>query len=98
MVRHVLLLKFRDGAENKEEILCGLKRAIEELPNEVTGLVSASVHTSPLPSSRADAMIECVFESEDALAAYKSSPQHLFAAAEYIKPYSKTYLTFDTEE
>ncbi len=97
MVRHVMMWKVREGAEDAEGILRIVKRELEALPGKLDGLLDMKVSIFPYPSSSADAMVECVFDSPEALAAYKAHPAHLAVANKYIRPYMESRLSFDSE-
>ena len=97
MVRHVMMWKVREGAEDAEGILRIVKRELEALPGKLDGLLEMKVSIFPYPSSSADAMVECVFDSPEALAAYKAHPAHLAVANKYIRPYMESRLSFDSE-
>ena len=97
MVRHVMMWKVRSGAENSGAILHIVKTELERLNGIVEGMESIKVSIFPFPSSSADAMVECVFDSPEALAAYKAHPAHLAVANKYIRPYMESRLSFDSE-
>ncbi|MBR6917714.1 MAG: Dabb family protein [Clostridia bacterium] len=98
MIRHVLLIKFRSDAQDICGILDGLKHDTEALCGAVDGLRSAEVRILPLESSSADVMIECTFDSPQALDEYKAHPAHTAIAEKYIKPFAASKLSFDLEE
>jgi len=98
MVKHVMIWSMRDGPHDKAALLYEAKRSLESLSGKIDGLRAIKVSTSPLPSSGADAMVECIFDDPASLAEYKRHPLHAAIANEYIKPFAKTYLSFDTEE
>ena len=97
MVRHVMMWKVRNGAEDADVILRIVKRELEGLAGRVEGMKSIKVSIFPYPSSSADAMVECVFEDQEAFAAYKAHPVHLAVANKYIRPYMESRLSFDSE-
>ncbi len=97
MVRHVMMWKMRSGAEDPGEILRIAKRELEGLAGTVDGMKSIRVSVAPFPSSSADAMVECVFDSPASLAAYKAHPVHQAIANKYIRPYMDVRLSFDSE-
>ncbi|MBR1393149.1 MAG: Dabb family protein [Ruminococcus sp.] len=83
MIRHIIIwdldpeLTAEDSQAKKAEI----KQGLEALVGVVPGLVSMSVRTDLLGSSKGDVLLDSVFESEAALAAYQTHPKHLAAAA-----------------
>ena len=97
MVKHVMMWKVREGAEDAEGILRIVKRELESLRGKLDGLLEIKVSIFPYPSSSADAMVECIFDSPEALAAYKAHPAHLAVANKYIRPYMESRLSFDSE-
>ena len=97
MVRHLMLWKLSPGVQDRASLLEDTKRALESLKGEVAGLLDVKVSFSPFPSG-ADAMIECTFESYEALKEYKRHPLHIETANKYTKPFALSHLSFDIEE
>ncbi|MBR0302895.1 MAG: Dabb family protein [Clostridia bacterium] len=98
MVRHILIWKIRRDVPDPESLLLGAKREIEALTDEIAGVRTIKVMTSPLPSSSADAVIECIFDDIDGLSAYKAHPAHIAVANKYIRPFAESKLSFDISE
>ena len=97
MVRHIMMWKVRPGVEEADGKLIEAKRELEELSGRIDGMKSIKVYLFPYPSSSADAMVECVFDSPESFAAYKAHPAHIAAANKYIRPYMESRLSFDME-
>ena len=97
MVRHVMMWKVRNGAEDADGILLIVKRELESLNGRIEGMKSIRVSILPYPSSSADAMVECLFEDQESFASYKSHPAHIAVANKYIRPYMESRLSFDSE-
>ena len=98
MVRHILIWKIRRDVTDPGEILLGAKREIEHLAEVIPGVRSIKVMTDPLPSSSADAVIECIFDGQEGLSAYKAHPDHIAVANKYIRPFAESKLSFDIVE
>lgn len=99
MVKHVILwtLKEEFSEEQKAEIKKGIKTSIEELNGKIPGLMSISVYTEGLKSSNAEVMLDSSFESEEALKAYAVHPDHVYAADNFVRPYTASRLCLDYE-
>ncbi len=92
-----MLWRLKSGTEDSEELLSGAKAALEDLRSKIDGLEEIRVSVTPLPSSSADASVECIFRDRASLEAYKTHPEHIAIAKKYIKPYSEKPLSFDEE-
>ncbi|MDR1701034.1 MAG: Dabb family protein [Lachnoclostridium sp.] len=97
MVRHVILWDYADGftKEQKEENGRKIKEGLENLIHHIDGLVSIKVHLNPMPSSNAEIMLDCLFESKEALERYTSHPEHVKAATEIVRPVTKNRKCMD---
>ena len=99
MVRHIILWKLKEeysGAEI-DKIKTGIKDGLEGLAGQIPGLIEIKVHTSPLPSSNCDLMLESSFESEEALKAYSVHPAHVAVADSKVRPFVQTRLCLNFE-
>lgn len=85
MIRHIIVLRHRDGftPEENRENARKIQRELDRLKDVIPGIVEFTVHIDPLPTSNADLLIDSLFVSEEALAAYQVHPEHV-RAAEYI--------------
>ncbi len=99
MVKHVILWTLKDelSAEEKETIKQGIKEGLEGLKGKVPGIIDIKVNTNGLASSNADLMLDSTFESEDALKAYATHPEHVAVADTKVRPYTKTRTCLDYE-
>lgn len=99
MVKHVILwtLKEEFSDEQKAEIKEGIKSSIEALNGKIPGLMSISVYTEGLKSSNAEVMLDSAFESEEALKGYAIHPEHVYAADNFVRPYTSSRLCMDFE-
>ena len=97
MVKHIILWKLKDGIEDKEAVKKGIKTALEGLQGKIPGLISVTVNIDFLPSANADAMLDTVFESAEALKGYAVHPDHVAAADTYVRPYTEVRLCADYE-
>lgn len=100
MIKHVILWQLKDEiqGEQKEQVLKNAKKALEDLNGKIEGLVDIKLNIVPLESSNADMMLDSTFVSENALKGYQVHPDHVFAADNYIRPFTKARLCLDFEE
>ena len=86
MVRHIVMWNYKDGfsdAENKENAL-KVKSILENLINCIDGIIEMKVYINELASSNRDIILNSLFESEEALAAYIVHPEHK-KAGEFVR-------------
>ena len=100
MVKHINLWKYREEltAEEKAAVRQGMKEAFEALPGKIPGMVSCVIRTELGPKSNADCMMECTFESMEALEAYRGNPLHMEIAVSKVRPYTIDRLGVNYEE
>lgn len=99
MVKHVILWQLKDeyDAAEKAEIAAGIKTGLEGLAGKIDGLVSIQVNGNGLPSSNADVMLDCTFETEEALKNYAVHPAHVAVADSKVRPFTKNRVCLDYE-
>ena len=99
MVRHVIVWTLKDeySDSEKEQIKAGIKEGLEGLQGKMPGLVEIKVNTDKLASSSGDAMLDSLFENEEALKNYSSNPLHVEVANTKVRPYVKIRSSFDYE-
>ena len=99
MVRHVIVWTLKDeySDSEKEQIKAGIKEGLESLQGKIPGLVEIKVNTDKLASSSGDAMLDSLFENEEALKNYSSNPLHVEVANTKVRPYVKIRSSFDYE-
>ena len=97
MVRHVIVWTLKDeySEEEKAEIKAGIKAGLEGLTGKIPGLIEIKVNTDKLASSSGDAMLDSLFESEEALKVYSSNPLHVEVANTKVRPFVKVRSSFD---
>ena len=97
MVRHVIVWTLKDefSDSEKEEIKAGIKAGLEGLAGKIPGLIEIKVNTDKLASSSGDAMLDSLFESEEALKGYSSNPLHVEVANTKVRPFVKVRSSFD---
>lgn len=83
MVKHIVLWSFKEeiGEEERAAVAVQIKEGLEGLVGVVPGLKSAVVVTNPITSSTHDLCLISELESEEALKAYASNPDHLKVAS-----------------
>ena len=99
MVRHVIVWTIKDEytEADKAEIKAGIKAGLEGLQGTIPGLIEIKVNTDKLASSSGDAMLDSLFESEEALKNYSSNPLHVEVATTKVRPFMKIRSSFDYE-
>ena len=99
MVRHVIVWTIKDEytEADKAEIKAGIKAGLEGLQGKIPGLIEIKVNTDKLASSSGDAMLDSLFESEEALKNYSSNPLHVEVATTKVRPFMKIRSSFDYE-
>ncbi len=78
MVRHIVCWNYKDGfsdEQNRENAL-KIKEELEGLVGKIDGIVELHVFTDMLPTSNRSFVLNSLFESEQALAAYQVHPEH----------------------
>lgn len=100
MVKHIILWKLKGdfSTKEKEQIKAGIKSGLEGLYGVIPGLKYIKVHTSGLPSSNADVMLDSSFEDGEALKNYAVHPAHVEVADTKVRPFTETRLCLDFEE
>lgn len=97
MVKHIILWQLREDIDEAEkpEILKNIKEGLEGLMGQIEGLNDIHVYISNLPTSNADVMLDCSFNSEDALNAYSTNPKHVAVKDSRIVPYTRSRTCID---
>ena len=83
MIRHIVSWNYKSGfpeSQNKENAR-KIKDGLESLVNEIDGIVELKVNIDVLPSSDMDIVLNSLFESDKALAAYQVHPEHKHIAS-----------------
>lgn len=98
MVNHIVLWNFKEGLSEQErkEAAERIKRELETVKEQVSGVVSLDVVTAPLASSNKEIGLISVFESETALQNYQIHPAHV-AAGGFIKSVTENRTCLDYE-
>jgi hypothetical protein len=92
MVKHISIWTLQDKCygPNLESIKENIKTTLEGLNGKIPGLQSMIVFTDCLSSSNGDVALEAVFESEEAVKAYKQNELRLAATKDAIVPFVDT--------
>lgn len=82
MVKHIVMWSFKEEISAEERIAdaAKIKEGLEGLVGVVPGLMSARVVTELISSSSHDLALITEFDTEEALAAYKTNPDHVKVA------------------
>ncbi len=98
MVKHVILWTLKEMSnEEKKTVKAGIKTGLEGLKGKIPGLIDIAVHTEGFPSSTADLMLDCSFESAEALKNYSVNPAHVAVANEKVRPFTAHRACLDFE-
>ncbi len=100
MVKHIILWTLRPelSEEEKQAVKQGIKQGLEGLVGKVPGLIDVKVHIEGrLASSNADVMLDSTLESEAALKAYATHPEHVAVANTKVRPYTVQRTCLDYE-
>lgn len=79
MIRHIVMWKFKDGAENDAK---NFLSKLEGLKNEISEIVSLQTGFNINPKNDFNAVLIADFNSMDDLHSYASNPKHLAVANE----------------
>ena len=100
MVKHIILWTLNPDLteDEKKNVKRGIKEGLEGLVGKVPGLLNATVHIDGrLASSNADVMLDSTLESEAALKAYATHPEHVAVANGKVRPYTMQRSCLDFE-
>jgi len=78
MIRHIVAWNHKEGfteAENKANAE-KIKIELEALTQCIDGIIELKVHINILPSGNRNIVLNSLFQSEEALAAYQIHPEH----------------------
>lgn len=97
MVRHLVAWNYADGftKEENQKNAKVMKSELENLKNLIDGIISINVLTEPINTSDSDLLLDCVFDSEEALKAYTIHPEHIRVGTNYVKPVVKNRKCID---
>ena len=78
MLRHIVMWNYKEGFANSEnqENAKKVKSELEALKQSINGIIELDVYINALSSSNKDIVLNSLFESEEALAAYQIHPEH----------------------
>ncbi|MCM1145053.1 MAG: Dabb family protein [Blautia sp.] len=98
MIHHIVLWNWKEELTDAErnEAKARIRKELEAVKEQVTGVVSLSVITKGLPSGNKDIALISAFETQEALDAYQIHPAHV-AAGSYIKTVTTGRTCFDYE-
>ena len=86
MLRHIITWNYGEGfsEEDNKTNARRIKEGFEALQGGIEGLIEIKVYINELETSNKDLILNCLFESEAALEAYKANPDHE-AVSTYVK-------------
>ena len=78
MIRHIVMWNFQEKFSAEENLLNAqkIKADLEHLKEIIPGIISLTVSTKALPASNREIMLDGLYESKEALAAYQIHPEH----------------------
>ena len=99
MIRHIVAWSFKEGftQEEKQAHLQKIKSSLEALPAIIGGVVELNVQTDLLETSNRSAMLNSLFESEEALKAYQVHSEHK-KVSEFVRSVMEDSVCLDYEE
>ena len=100
MVKHIILWTLNPelSQEEKDAVKANIKAGLEGLVGKVPGLLDVKVNIDGrLNTSNADVMLDSTLESESALHAYATHPEHVAVANTKVRPYTASRVCFDFE-
>ena len=97
MVKHMIIWKFKDELENKNECAAEIKAALEGLVGKIDGLCEMHILTQRYDCSAGDIMMDSSFHSKEALDFYQNHPLHKEIANGLVRPCMEQRLSFDYE-
>ena len=99
MIRHIVTWRFREGFTQEENAANAqkVKAELEALAFVIPGIVFLRVMSDALPTGNRDVMLDSIFESAAALAAYQVHPAHVRVSA-YVGTVLRDRACFDCVE
>ncbi|MCD8350339.1 MAG: Dabb family protein [Planctomycetaceae bacterium] len=99
MVRHVVMLQFKEGQNESEQRTAAetIKADLYKLKDIIPGITAFTVVIDPLPTSNMNFFIDSRFDSAEALAAYTIHPEHV-KVLDHIKTVMHNRACIDYEE
>lgn len=99
MTRHIVAWNFKEDftPEQKQESAQKMKQLLEELPGLIDGIVELRVHTTMPASSNREVVLNSLFESDEALAAYITHPEHK-RVGQYVRAVTQDRAGADFQE
>ena len=97
MVKHMIVWKFREELENKEQTAQEIKTALEGLVGKIDGLLEMHILTERLSCSSGNVMMDSSFADAAALDFYQKHPLHQEIANGLVRPAMEQRLSFDYE-
>ena len=78
MVRHIVSWNYKDGVTDEEKKTHAqmMQAGLDGLEQCIDGILEVTLYTDLCASSNRDIMLDSLFESEAALAAYQVHPEH----------------------
>ncbi len=98
-IRHIVMWSFESSVSDEERnvIAKKFKEEMEQLENEIEGVLHVHVQTQPLDSSNRHLLLDSSFVDEKALMAYQTHQKHKEAAS-LIKGKVRDRGCFDYQE
>lgn len=100
MVKHIVMWKIKESQTygTKEEVMQQMKEALEGLKGQIEGVVELEVGINFNPSEAAhDIILNSVFTSKEALAAYQVHPKHVAVGENLVRKITTQRVVVDYE-
>ena len=100
MIKHIILWRLRAdlSAAQKQEAASAIKRGLEGLKGQISGLLDIHVQIDGrLETSNADIMLDATLDSFDSLKAYAVHPAHVAVADGVGRPNTELRTCLDYE-
>ena len=99
MVRHIVMLNFKEGFSTAENRLNAekVKSLLEGLKGVIPGIIEFRVVIDALPTSDTNLVLNTLFESAEAFAAYQVHPEHVRVAS-YVASVMRNRTCIDYDE
>lgn len=96
MVKHIVMWNFSTSlaADDKRDAAKTIKRSLEQLKEKIPGIISLEVVIDGLAGSDREIALISEFQSEEALKAYQTHPEHVKAGV-FVKTVCRDRICFD---
>lgn len=99
MIKHIVMWKVKEREDiTKQEILINLKQELENLDDQIEGLIKIEVGINYNTSDTAyDAVLYSEFVDKEALEYYQKHEKHQYVANYFVRPFTTARSVVDYE-